>query len=311
MSTSEKEIITEGGNLRYIWIGATHMLSGYDHLAFIFGMVFFLTRFNDIVKYITVFTLGHSITLIIATLNAYQVNYFLIDAVIALSVSYIGFYNLDGLKKYFDVKKTNILSMIFGLGLIHGLGLSTRLQELPLSQDNLLLNIISFNIGIEFGQILALAIMLFFMTFFRKLNSFKKYSKFFNIFLIIFGAYLFVIQMYDYINTTKQNSQWKDTVIVTIPSQGEKEYKVDVIKDSSFTYSWKVDKGVLYFDFHGEPEGDTTGYFKTFKKGMKEEVKGSLTTTFTGTHGWYWKNYNPYPINITLNLNGQYQLRSK
>ena len=100
MSDAEKQIIIEGGNLHYIWIGATHMLSGYDHLAFIFGIIFFLTSFKDIVKYITAFTLGHSITLIYATFNAIQVNYFLIDAVIALSVCYIAFVNLKGFEKH-------------------------------------------------------------------------------------------------------------------------------------------------------------------------------------------------------------------
>jgi len=136
MTEAEKQIIIEGGNLRYIWIGATHMLSGYDHLAFIFGIIFFLTKFKDIVKYITAFTLGHSITLIYATFNAIQINYFLIDAVIAISVSYIAFSNLKGFEKYLKVKAPNMLAMIFGFGLIHGLGLSTRLQELPLSEDS-------------------------------------------------------------------------------------------------------------------------------------------------------------------------------
>ena len=94
MSEAEKQIIIEGGNLHYLWIGATHMLSGYDHLLFIFGIIFFLTRFSDIVKYITAFTLGHSVTLLYATFMGLQINYFLIDAVIALSVRYIAFSNL-------------------------------------------------------------------------------------------------------------------------------------------------------------------------------------------------------------------------
>jgi hypothetical protein len=153
MSEAEKQAIMEGGNLRYIWIGASHMLSGYDHLAFVFGIIFFLTRFEEIVKYITAFTIGHSITLIYATFNAVQVNYFLIDSVIALSVCYIAFHNLDGFKRWLNVNPPNMLMMIFGLGLIHGLGLSTRLQQLPLSEDELLTNIISFNIGVELGQI--------------------------------------------------------------------------------------------------------------------------------------------------------------
>ena len=311
MSDAEKEIITDGGNLRYIWIGATHMLSGYDHLAFIFGIVFFLTKFKDIIKYITAFTVGHSITLIIATVNSIQINYYLIDAVIALSVCYIGFYNLGLLKKFFNKKVPNILLMIFVLGLIHGLGLSTRLQELPLNQDSLLLNIISFNIGIEFGQICALFIMLVIMNFFRKHASFQRFAKFFNIFIIILGGYLFVIQMYDYTQSSNKNAVWKDTITVVIPANGEKEYKINVSEGSSFIYNWEIDKGVLYFDFHAEPKGDTSGYFKTFKKGMSQNSEGSLTTIFTGTHGWYWKNYNPYTVRITLNLNGDYQLRLK
>ena len=198
MSESEKQIIIEGGNLRYIWIGATHMLSGYDHLAFIFGIIFFLTRFKDIVKYITVFTLGHSITLIYATFNAVQVNYFLIDAVIALSVCYIAFANLKGFEKYLNIKAPNMMAMIFGLGLIHGLGLSTRLQQLPLSEDSLLMNIISFNVGIELGQISALAVMLLLIAAFRKSHAFKSFSKAANSFLIIAGGYLFLMQMHGY-----------------------------------------------------------------------------------------------------------------
>lgn len=198
MSEAEKQSIIEGGNLRYMWIGATHMLSGYDHLAFVFGIIFFLTKFRDIVKYITAFTVGHSVTLIYATFNGIQVNYFLIDAVIALSVCYIAFSNLDGFKKYLDIKPPNMMAMIIGLGLIHGLGLSTRLQQLPLSEDNLLMNIISFNVGIELGQIMALTVMLILLAGWRKLDSFTPFSRVSNYTLIFFGAYLFMMQMHGY-----------------------------------------------------------------------------------------------------------------
>ena len=152
MSEADKLAIIEGGNLRYMWLGATHMLSGYDHLAFVFGIIFFLSTFRDIAKYVTAFTLGHSVTLIYATFNGIQLNYFLIDAVIALSVCYIAFANIDGFRKYLNINPPNMMLMIIGLGLIHGFGLSTRLQALPLSEDQLLLNIISFNVGIELGK---------------------------------------------------------------------------------------------------------------------------------------------------------------
>ena len=203
MSETEKQAIIDGGNLSYLWIGTSHMLSGYDHLLFVFGIIFFLTRFRDIVKYITAFTLGHSLTLIIATFNGIQVNYFLIDAVIALSVCYIAFANLDGFKKYLDIKPPSLLVTITGLGLIHGLGLSTRLQQLPLSDDQLLMNIISFNIGIEVGQIIALSVMLLILAGWRKADSFKAFSKISNYGLIFAGLYLFMVQMHGYSHITE------------------------------------------------------------------------------------------------------------
>ena len=329
MSEAEKQVIIEGGNLRYIWIGMTHMLSGYDHLAFVFGIIFFLTKFKDIVKYITAFTVGHSITLIFATFLAVQVNYFLVDAVIALSVIYIAFHNLDGFKKYLNIKAPNMLAMIFGLGLIHGLGLSTRLQQLPLSEDkgSLLMNIISFNVGIEVGQITALAVMLVLIAAFRKSHAFKSFSKAANTLLIIAGALLFLMQMHGYEhsanpeeftantesveqtqNTTAiQKSNWKDTITVTIPARGDKEYKLMLVKGATLDYAWKTDKGELFFDFHGEPKGDTTGSFTSFVKDTKSNASGSLKTIFEGTHGWYWKNNNAFPVNITLNVAGEYQ----
>lgn len=327
MSEAEKQIIIEGGNLRYIWIGATHMLSGYDHLAFIFGIIFFLTKFKDIVKYITAFTIGHSVTLIIATFNAIQINYFLIDAVIALSVCYIAFTNLDGFKKYLNIKAPNMMAMIFGLGLIHGLGLSTRLQQLPLNEDDLLMNIISFNVGIEFGQITALAVMLILIAAFRKSHIFKSFSKVANVGLIFVGAYLFLMQMHGYEHATNadelisdtaslpkteitqalEQSNWKDTIELTIPARGDREYKLQLNKGAVFEYVWQTDGEQLFFDFHGEPDGDTTGYFKSFKKSTASQQSGSLLTTFAGTHGWYWKNKSQLPVTITLKINGAYQ----
>ncbi|MDH5231891.1 MAG: HupE/UreJ family protein [Gammaproteobacteria bacterium] len=198
MSEAEKQSIIDGGNWSYLWLGATHMLSGYDHLLFVFGIIFFLSSFKDIVKYITAFTLGHSVTLIIATFSQIQINYFLIDAVIGLSVCYIAFANIDGFKKYLEIKPPNLLFMITALGLIHGLGLSTRLQQLPLNHDQLLLNIITFNIGIELGQIAALAVMLIVLVGWRQSDSFRIFSRLSNYALIFAGLFLFSMQIHGY-----------------------------------------------------------------------------------------------------------------
>lgn len=326
MSEEEKQIIIEGGNLRYIYIGMTHMLSGYDHLLFVFGIIFFLTGFRDIVKYISAFTIGHSITLIWATFNAIQVNYFLIDAVIALSVCYIAFQNLDGLKKYFNVEAPNMLAMIFGLGLIHGLGLSTRLQQLPLNEDQLLLNIISFNIGIEVGQVLALALMLLLMTLLRKRKTFSAISKIANVTLVFAGCLLFLMQLHGYQHTANGSelssagdggaraqqtpistqSEWQDSIVITLPARGEKEYKLLMEEGETFQYDWKTSKGKLFYDFHGEPSAGKKGSFQSFQKKTADSAGGELTTAFVGTHGWYWKNNNPFAVTISLKLSGDY-----
>ena len=324
MSEAEKFAILEGGNLQYLWIGASHMLSGYDHLLFVFGIIFFLTDFKDIVKYITAFTLGHSITLIYATFNSVQVNYFLIDAVIALSVCYIAFANLDGFKKHLNVKAPNLLFMITGLGFIHGLGLSTRLQQLPLNEEQLLMNIISFNIGIELGQVSALAIMLLLIAVWRKKESFKAFSLIANYGLVLAGGTLFFMQMHGYVHATSpedfvlsaeplqtknvtQKTAWKDTINIVIPARGDKEYKFNLAKNETLEYSWATDGAELFYDFHGEPAGDKTGYFKSFKKNTGNQSSGMLVTSFAGTHGWYWKNNTSSIVSITLNAKGSHQ----
>lgn len=116
ISAADKEAMLSGGYIKYIWLGGTHMLTGYDHLLFIFGVIFFLSTFKDIVRFISVFTLGHCITLIFATFYKITANYFLIDAVIAVSVMYKGFENINGFKKFFDWEPPNLLKMVFLFG---------------------------------------------------------------------------------------------------------------------------------------------------------------------------------------------------
>jgi hypothetical protein len=201
ISDADKQRILEGGNLQYLKLGATHMLTGYDHLLFLFGVIFFLTAFKDIVKFITAFTIGHCITLVFATLMHIQANYYLIDAVIALTVCYKAFDNLDGFRKYIGVASPNLLGAVFLFGLIHGFGLSTRLQQLPLGQDGLVLRILSFNVGGEVGQIVALAGMGVLLSQWRKTESFVKFSKASNVLLMSVGVLLLLMQLHGYQHT--------------------------------------------------------------------------------------------------------------
>ncbi|WP_019530864.1 HupE/UreJ family protein [Dasania marina] len=205
MSAEDQARILNAGYWEYVQLGATHMLSGYDHLLFLFGVIFFLTRFSDILKFITAFTIGHSITLVFATLLEINANYYLIDAVIALTVCYKAFDNLDGFKRFFQMPSPNLTWMVFGFGLIHGFGLSTRLQQLPLGTDNLVLKILSFNVGVELGQIIALSIMLIILAGWRKTASFTRFSKASNIGLMLLGGLLLLMQLHGY-----QHTQYPD-----------------------------------------------------------------------------------------------------
>lgn len=191
-------VLSEGGYLAYIWLGAKHMLTGYDHLLFILAAIFFLTRYLDILKFITAFTVGHSITLIVGTIFGWTVNYYLIDAIIALTICYKGFENLDGFKRYLRFEAPPLVLAVFVFGLIHGLGLSTRLQQLPLPEDSLILHILAFNVGVELGQVAVLAGMLAGVGIFKKSAAFKIYSGLVNKGLITAGVALFVFQMHGY-----------------------------------------------------------------------------------------------------------------
>ena len=200
MSEADKQAILEAGYWGYLMLGAKHMLTGYDHLLFLLGVVFFLTSFRDVVKFVTAFTLGHCVTLIAATLLHIQVNYFLIDAVIAMTVMYKGFDNIQGFRRFLNMDSPNLVGMVFAFGLIHGLGLSTRLQQLPLGDPGLqlLLRILSFNVGVEVGQILALSVMIGLISGWRATPSFLKFGRAANVGLICVGFLLLLMQLHGY-----------------------------------------------------------------------------------------------------------------
>lgn len=198
VSQSDQEILNNGGLLSYIYVGAKHMLTGYDHLLFLTGVIFYLDGFNSIVKFITVFTIGHSITLISATYLGIKADEHLIDAVIALSVLYKGFENLGGFKKIFNINSPNLLAMVFSFGLIHGFGLSTRLQSFDLGLGQFFAKIVCFNIGVELGQVLALIPIVFILSKWKKWKSYDTFYSIVNWFLVIAGIALFVFQIYGY-----------------------------------------------------------------------------------------------------------------
>jgi len=198
VSDADQEILRDGGLWSYIFVGAKHMVTGYDHLLFLTGVIFYLSGFKDIVRFITAFTIGHSITLIFATYWGIRADEHLIDAVIGLSVIYKGFENLGGFDRLLQIKSPNLLLMVFIFGLIHGFGLSTRLQSFEMGNQQFLAKIISFNVGVELGQILALIPIVFIITRWQQIKSYQAFYKAVNYYLVIAGIFLFCYQMYGY-----------------------------------------------------------------------------------------------------------------
>jgi hypothetical protein len=181
----------------FLYIGAKHMVTGYDHLLFLIGVIFFLFRGRDILIYVSLFTLGHSITLLMGVLNHINVNAHLIDAVIAFSIIYKGFDNLGGFKRLFGVQpNTKIAVLIFGL--FHGFGLATKLQDFSLPQENLLTNMLAFNVGVEIGQCIALLFILTLLGFWRRHNSYFTFSTTSNTLLMSGGLVLLGYQLTGY-----------------------------------------------------------------------------------------------------------------
>ena len=159
----------------FIYLGAKHMVTGYDHLLFLVGVIFFLYRPKHVVEYVTLFAVGHSITLLLGVLADLQVNAFLIDAIIGLSIVYKAFENMDGFKRVLGVEPNTKIA-VFVFGLFHGLGLATKLQEFTISDNGLVTNIVSFNVGVEIGQILALSAVLIILSIWRTNASYLKHA---------------------------------------------------------------------------------------------------------------------------------------
>lgn len=187
--------------LPYLYLGAKHMVTGYDHLLFLFGVIFFLYRLKDVGLYVTLFAVGHSSTLLYGVLSGAHVNPYIVDAIIGLSVVYKAFDNLGAYPRWFGVQpNTRAAVLIFGL--FHGFGLATKLQDFELSGDGLVPNMLAFNVGVEIGQLLALAAILIVMGFWRRTSAFSRHAFVANGILMCAGFILTGFQLAGYIKTS-------------------------------------------------------------------------------------------------------------
>ena len=182
----------------YTYLGAKHMVTGYDHILYLAGVIFFLGKLKDVALYVSLFAFGHSITLLFGVLSSIHVNPYIIDAIIGLSVCYKALENLSALSTHRAIRFLNPKYMVFMFGLAHGFGLSSKLQDLSLSSDGLLTNMLAFNVGVELGQVIALSVLFWVFTWLRKQPNFDAMSQTINVLLFAAGLLLFGMQTVGY-----------------------------------------------------------------------------------------------------------------
>ncbi|WP_415718077.1 HupE/UreJ family protein [Roseibium sp.] len=204
--------VTEGdaGYIQEIWgvhiipfmyLGAKHMVTGYDHILFLLGVVFFLYKMKHVAIYVSIFAVGHSVTMLAGVYFGWNVNPYIIDALIGLSVVYKALDNLGAYQRWFGFQPdTKSATLIFGL--IHGIGLATKIQDYEIARDGLIPNLLAFNVGVEIGQLLALAVILIVMGYWRKTHSFWKHAYTANVVMMSMGFVLMGYQITGYFVTT-------------------------------------------------------------------------------------------------------------
>jgi hypothetical protein len=181
----------------FMYLGAKHMVTGYDHILFLFGVIFFLYRMKDIAIYVSLFALGHSLTMITGVMLNFGINAFIIDAIIGFSIVYKALDNLGAFQRWFGVQpNTKIVTLIFGL--CHGFGLASKVIEYEIAKDGLLPNLIAFNVGVELGQLLALSTILIAMGWWRRTESFHRYAYTANVIMMVAGFVFIGMQLTGY-----------------------------------------------------------------------------------------------------------------
>lgn len=185
----------------YLYLGAKHMFTGYDHLLFLLGAIFFLYRLKDVAIYVTMFSIGHSVTLLFGVLAGLRLDAYIVDAIIGFSVIYKAFDNLGGLQKLLGFSP-NQKAVVLIFGLIHGFGLATKLQDLSLSSDGLVPNMIAFNVGVELGQLVALAFILTALQLWRNTKGFARRAAAINVLIMAAGFALVQTQLVGFWSAT-------------------------------------------------------------------------------------------------------------
>ena len=185
----------------FIYLGAKHIITGYDHILFLLGVVFFLYHMKDVAIYVSLFAIGHSVTMLLGVWFGWGINAYVIDAIIGLSVVYKAVDNLGLFQKWLGFQpNTKWATLIFGL--FHGTGLATKILEYEIAEDGLLANLLSFNVGVEVGQLLALFVILIVMGYWRRSPNFMTQATYANWIMVVLGIMLTYVQVAGYLAST-------------------------------------------------------------------------------------------------------------
>jgi hypothetical protein len=200
VSAADKAFMEQGGLMAFLYLGAKHMVTGYDHLLFLFGVIFFLYRLRDVGLYVTLFAVGHSVTLLYGVLSGTHANPYIVDAIIGFSVVYKAFDNLGGFQRLLGWQPdTRAAVLIFGF--FHGFGLATKLQDFALAREGLVPKIVAFNVGVELGQLVALAAILVAMGYWRRTPAFRRQAFAANVIVMTCGFLLMGYQLAGFVLT--------------------------------------------------------------------------------------------------------------
>jgi len=197
VSAADRAFMEQGGLMAFLYLGAKHMVTGYDHLLFLLGVIFFLYRLRDVGLYVTLFAVGHSVTLLAGVLGNIHVNPYLVDAVIGLSVVYKALDNLGAFRRWFGVQP-DTKAAVLAFGFVHGFGLATKLQDFALPRAGLVGKIVAFNVGVEVGQSLALGAILVAMAYWRRTAAFERQAFASNVLIMTCGFVLLGYQLTGY-----------------------------------------------------------------------------------------------------------------
>src|SRR5262245_37264970 len=294
-----------------MYLGAKHMVTGYDHLLFLIGVIFFLYRMKDVIQYVSLFTIGHSVTLLAGVLGGIRANPYVVDAIIGLSGVYQAFANIDGLRRVFGWEP-NTRAAVLVFGLVHGFGLATKLQEFDLPQNGLVTNIVSFNIGVEIGQLLVLACVLIALRYWREHPGFLRHALATNAVLMACGFVLVGYQLNGYasaatpasplasadVSPPVQRVYKVDESTLTLKPREAFEYKYRMEPRAAMVSTWAA-TGKVKYEFHGDPD-DPTLKVETYEKQEGDRASGALTAAFGGIHGWYFENPSDREVTIAV-----------